>query len=59
MCFYSVCRPSYYKMFYEALQNLTEPALEEESLERQQRQILLNFSCQFGFKRVMFPQLWE
>jgi len=43
-------------MLDEAFWNLSEPALEEESLERQQRQILLNFSCQFGFRRVMFPQ---
>ena len=54
MCFYSLCRPSCYQMFDEAFWNLSEPALEEDSLERQQRQILVNFSCQFDFNRVLF-----
>ena len=39
--------------------NLSESALEEESLERQQRQISLHFACQFSFRRRMFLQLKE
>ena len=57
--FYSLCRPSCYKRFYEIFWNLSESALEEESLERQQRQISLHFACQFSFRRRMFLQLKE